>query len=31
LELTSRLHGSLLDRHRPLWEAHLIEGLTDGR
>src|SRR5690606_34060923 len=20
LELTSRLHGSLLDRHRPLWE-----------
>jgi WS/DGAT/MGAT family acyltransferase len=31
LELTSRLHGTLLDRHRPLWEAHLIEGLTDGR
>lgn len=31
LELTSRMHGSLLDRHRPLWEAHLIEGLTDGR
>ncbi|MDV3123910.1 wax ester/triacylglycerol synthase family O-acyltransferase [Mycobacterium sp. 21AC1] len=31
LELTSRLHGSLLDRHRPLWEAHLIEGLSDGR
>lgn len=31
LELTSRLHGSLLDRHRPLWEAHLIEGLADGR
>lgn len=31
LELTSRLHGSLLDRHRPLWEAHLIEGLRDGR
>jgi len=25
LELVSRLHGSLLDRHRPLWEAHLIE------
>lgn len=31
LELSSRLHGSLLDRHRPLWEAHLVEGLQDGR
>lgn len=31
LELTSRLHGSLLDRHRPMWEAHLVEGLQDGR
>jgi diacylglycerol O-acyltransferase len=31
LELTSRLHGTLLDRHRPLWESHLIEGLSDGR
>jgi WS/DGAT/MGAT family acyltransferase len=31
LELVSRLHGSLLDRHRPLWEAHLVEGLDDGR
>ncbi len=31
LQLTSRWHGSLLDRHRPLWEAHVVEGLTDGR
>jgi diacylglycerol O-acyltransferase / wax synthase len=31
LELTSLLHGSLLDRHRPLWEAHFVEGLNDGR
>lgn len=31
LALTSRMHGTLLDRHRPLWEAHLIEGLSDGR
>jgi WS/DGAT/MGAT family acyltransferase len=31
LELTSRLHGTLLDRHRPLWETHLVEGLEDGR
>jgi WS/DGAT/MGAT family acyltransferase len=27
LELVSRVHGTLLDRHRPLWEAYLIEGL----
>ncbi|MCB9595362.1 MAG: wax ester/triacylglycerol synthase family O-acyltransferase [Sandaracinaceae bacterium] len=27
--LASRLHQSLLDRHRPLWETHLIEGLQD--
>jgi diacylglycerol O-acyltransferase / wax synthase len=31
LELTSRLHGTLLDRHRPLWEAHVIESPKDGR
>ncbi|MCV7438147.1 WS/DGAT/MGAT family O-acyltransferase [Mycobacterium seoulense] len=31
LELTSRWHSSLLDRHRPLWETHIIEGLQDGR
>lgn len=27
--LASRLHGTLLDRNRPLWEIHLIEGLQD--
>jgi diacylglycerol O-acyltransferase / wax synthase len=31
LALCSRLHSTLLDRHRPLWECHLIEGLDDGR
>ena len=31
LELTSRLHSSLLDRHRPLWETYFVEGLNDGR
>ena len=31
LTLVSRLHGTLLDRHRPLWEFHLIEGLADDR
>jgi diacylglycerol O-acyltransferase len=31
LALCSRLHSTLLDRKRPLWEMHLIEGLSDGR
>lgn len=31
LALCSRLHSTLLDRHHPLWETHLIEGLEDGR
>jgi len=31
LALCSRLHGTRLARERPLWEAHVIEGLADGR
>ena len=30
-ELTSRLHADMLDRQRPLWEAHVLDGLNDGR
>ncbi|MGI9016303.1 MAG: wax ester/triacylglycerol synthase family O-acyltransferase, partial [Euzebya sp.] len=29
--LVSRLHSTALDRNRPLWEVHLIEGLQDNR
>ena len=31
LELTSRLHGYLLDRHRPLWEFTMMDGLQGNR
>ncbi|MDJ0654673.1 MAG: wax ester/triacylglycerol synthase family O-acyltransferase [Xanthomonadales bacterium] len=31
LEQIARIHEPLLDRNRPLWEIHLIEGLADGR
>jgi diacylglycerol O-acyltransferase len=31
LDLCSRLHSTRLARERPLWEAHVIEGLRDGR
>jgi diacylglycerol O-acyltransferase len=30
-ELVARVHANLLDRERPLWEFHLIEGLSDRR
>lgn len=31
LELASHWHSTLLDRHRPLWETHIVEGLSDNR
>jgi WS/DGAT/MGAT family acyltransferase len=31
LALVTRAHERLLDRRRPLWEIHLIEGLQGGR
>ncbi|MGY2029322.1 WS/DGAT/MGAT family O-acyltransferase [Nocardia gipuzkoensis] len=30
-EVAAGLHSTLLDRHKPLWEAHLIEGLAGDR
>lgn len=30
-EVVARLHANLLDRERPLWEFHLIEGLSGRR
>ncbi|WP_067673362.1 WS/DGAT/MGAT family O-acyltransferase [Nocardia miyunensis] len=31
LDLVEHLHGTLLDRHRPLWEGRIIEGMAQDR
>ena len=31
LALGDELHAPPLDRHKPLWECHVIDGLNDGR
>lgn len=31
LVLLARAHEQLLDRNRPLWQVHIIEGLEDGK
>ena len=31
LALVSRVHERILDRARPLWEIHIVEGLPNGR
>ncbi|MEM0953032.1 MAG: wax ester/triacylglycerol synthase family O-acyltransferase [Pseudomonadota bacterium] len=31
LGMISRVHERMLDRHRPLWEIHLVEGLPGNR
>ena len=30
-QLVARLHASLLDRSRPLWEAYVVDGLENGQ
>jgi WS/DGAT/MGAT family acyltransferase len=30
-DLVAQLHTPMLDRARPLWEVHVIDGLSDGR